>query len=526
MMHNHTITRDVQKTVLTQKVFKWWDYPVFILLTGLSMSAIAYFFSYWFSFKDWLYYPVSFSIMTFILVVILGNRLGQWFLLPYMRRPIPMTPRPSWKVGVATTFVAGEEPLEMLEKTVQGLIAMQYPHDTWVLDEEDDDEVKALCRRLGANHFSRKNFRHYQTENGTFQSASKHGNYNAWLYEVGFDRYDIVTAFDPDHVPERNFLSRVLGYFEDPRTGFVQVAQAYYNQKESFIARGAAENSYGYYSSVQMAAYGLGYPVIIGCHNTHRVVALKQVGGFAPHDADDVLITRFYRTSGWQGVYVPEILARGRAPVDWTGYLGQQRRWTRSALDLNFRCHPKVSGNLSFKTQLVSFLHGISHVHKSCTMFAGLILMVFMLASGITPRVVSYPTLPKLAIVYAVLQLCEIYRQRFYLDWQKESGLHWRAALLQLARWPYLLLALCDVISGRQVAYTVTPKVKRNSRDYVLFWPHFLLVTVIYAAWIIGISSGRMTEPLHMCAAIVVIGSLLLILINLRIHNPEGKRNS
>ena len=57
---------------------------------------------------------------------------------------------------------------------------------------------------------------------------------------------------------------------------YVQAPQAYYNQKAGFVARGAAEETYAYYSSVQMASYGLGYPVIVGRHNTHRLSALKE----------------------------------------------------------------------------------------------------------------------------------------------------------------------------------------------------------------------------------------------------------
>ena len=48
----------------------------------------------------------------------------------------------------------------------------------------------------------------------------------------------MIAAFDPDHVPEAEFLSAVLGYFDDPSVGYVQAAQAYYNQAASFIARG------------------------------------------------------------------------------------------------------------------------------------------------------------------------------------------------------------------------------------------------------------------------------------------------
>jgi hypothetical protein len=101
-----------------------------------------------------------------------------------------MIRRPDWKVGVATTFVPAAESIEMLEETVRALVAMDYPHERWGLDEGDDDgEVKALCARLGAYHFSRKNLQQYHTARGAFESRSKHRNYNAWLYEIGFDQH-------------------------------------------------------------------------------------------------------------------------------------------------------------------------------------------------------------------------------------------------------------------------------------------------------------------------------------------------
>src|SRR5262249_13013817 len=152
--------------------------------------------------------------------------------------------------------------------------------------------------------------------------------------------------FDPDHIPSFNFLSSVIGYFEDPKIAYVQVAQSYYNKNASFIACGAAEEICEYRSVVQMASYGLGYPIIVGSHNTHRMTALQQVGGFAAHDADDLLLTLTYRAAGWRGVYVPKILAKGLTPVDWSGYLSQQRRWARSVLDIKIRRYFQFSRNL------------------------------------------------------------------------------------------------------------------------------------------------------------------------------------
>ncbi|MBD0305458.1 MAG: glycosyltransferase [Nitrospiraceae bacterium] len=497
-------------------VFTWQDYLVFTLLSGLGVWAIMFFLASWLTLPDWRSHPITSGIMTLMLGVILVNNQARWLLLPLMRRPEPLPLRAGLKVAVVTTFVGRVESLEMLEKTVRAMAAIEYPHDTWVLDESDDERVKVLCDRLGAHHFSRKHLPHYQTATGLFQAGSKHGNYNAWLYELGFQRYEFMAAFDPDHVPRSAFLSKVLGYFDDPNVGYVQAAQAYYNQNASFIARGAAEETYAYYSSVQMASYGLGYPIVIGCHNTHRIAALQHVGGFAPHDADDLLITLQYRSHGWQGVYVPKILAKGLTPVDWHGYLAQQRRWARSILDLKIRLHPKFSGKLPFKSRAMSFLHGLNYLHKSLLIPTGLLLIMSMLILGPPPNLFTGTTLVRFGVLIAVLQVCEFYRQRFYLDRRSEWGWHWRAGLLQFAKWPYLLMALCDVLINRRLPYVLTPKVRLMSKPSMM-WPQLIVASLISIAWMIGmVTAGRIDPFLHLCAALIVIGSLVLVLTERR----------
>jgi cellulose synthase/poly-beta-1,6-N-acetylglucosamine synthase-like glycosyltransferase len=505
--------RKAPKFVQTERILKGWDFVVFILLTCLNLYFVEYFFSAWFAQKSWQRHPIVFAALLCIFAVIVLNYMGRWLLLPCMRRPLPMQASSGWRVAVVTTIIPGAESLEMLEQTLKAMVGMQYPHDVWVLDEKDDDRVKKLCSDLGAKHFSRRNMPQYQTEGGIFQSHTKYGNYNSWLNEIGFDRYDIIASFDPDHIPHPDFLTNVLGYFDDPSIGYVQAAQAYYNQKASFIARGAAEETYAYYSSIQMASYGLGYPIIVGCHNIHRAAALKQVGGFAPHDADDVLLTIFYRTHNWQGVYVPRILARGLTPVDWRGYLIQQRRWARSVLDIKFRLYLQLFGNLPLKTRVASLFHGLNYLYKNLVIFLALGAIAIMLITGYVPRAFSGETAQKLGLMALVLLVTDFFRQRFYLDRRNESGFHWRVAVLQLAKWPFMLLAFCDVLLKRRFAYILTSKVKENSRHHVLLKPFLALIIAICAAWAIGTVSGRITSAtLHVTALAIVIGSIALIL--------------
>jgi hypothetical protein len=88
---------------------------------------------------------------------------------------------------------------------------------------------------------------------------------------------------------------------------------------------------------------------------------------------------------------------------------------------------------------------------------------------------------------------------------------------LQSAKWPYLLLALYQVLLNRRLPYTLTSKVtagahREGVRSSTLFWPHLLVAGLLCLAWVVGIRSGHPIHPLlHVSVAVTVIESLLLI---------------
>jgi cellulose synthase (UDP-forming) len=260
-----------------------------------------------------------------------------------------------------------------------------------------------------------------------------------------------------------------------------------------------------------MAGYALGLPIVTGCHTTHRAAALKQVGGFAPHDADDLLITFMYRAAGWQGVYVPKILARGLTPVDWASYLTQQRRWARSVLDIKGRLYPRLAGRLPRLEQILGFLHGLYYL-QGLTTGVGIGLLAYMLVSGAVPQFLTDGTLWRLGGLYAALQIAEFYQQRFFLGGRAEWGLHWRAGLLQLAKWPYLGLALLDVLRNHRPAYEMTPKMRRTAKPRLVLRAHLPIVSLLGVAWLVGVVAGwPLPGILHLWTAGLVLVSLALI---------------
>jgi cellulose synthase (UDP-forming) len=473
-----------------------YDYPVYGLLTGVRLIALGYA-VYWFSshLTEGRFIPVLLLSVPLLLPGIFDQLI--WFTLVAARHTGSRCAPPGLRVAVVTTFEPQSESIEMLEQTVSSLIAMAYGHETWVLDEGDEPCVRELCQRLGARHFSRRGNPRFQTENGQFERGSKHGNYNAWLESFGFEQFDFVVAFDPDHIPQSRFLDAVLGHFDDPRVGYVQTAQAYYNQTASFVAQGAAEETYGYYSFVQAAASRFGYPVVTGCHSAHRITALKKVGGFAAHAADDVLITSNYQRGGWRGVYVPAILARGLAPVSWRSYVDQQRRWARSLLDL------KLRHSISTRPvhAIIQALQGIRYTLDG--LFAiSLILLIMLLLKG-TPLVLS--ALGVTAELSIVLFLTNLYKQRFYLDAPTECGVPWRSYLLRFVKWPYTFAALFDVIRNRQFPYNTTRKHGTRGRQPTVMLPQLVLGLALALVWAMSSITGQIANPaVHLVAAFAI----------------------
>lgn len=515
MSYDHT------PSVRLKRVFRPVDYVVYGALTVAQLVITAILLGYWFGTGRWGEHPLVLTVLTALLVGGLTARYMRWALLPQMRRPEPMPASPGWRVGVATTFVPGAESIKMLERTVEALVAMEYSHDTWVLDEGDSDEVRALCDRLGAYHFTRKHEPRYQADAGTFAARTKHGNYNVWFDAEAYERYDIIVGFDPDHVPDREFLLASLGYFDDPGIGYVQLPQAYYNQRASFIARGAAEETYAYYSSVQMAACGGGWPIVTGCHHLHRKTALQQVNGFAAHDADDMLIAFHYRDRGWKGVYVPEIHARGLTPVDWAGYLTQQLRWARSVLDLKVRVQPKLKSGLGPVSRIFAYVHGLSYIRGMLTLL-GVTLLCWMLAFGTLPFH-GVGALAGIVLAHVVIFfIADFYRQRFFLDFRNEWGLHWRSFVVQVAKWPFLVMAVVDALLNRKTRYTVTLKRSIASRNFVLVWPHATLILLIAGSWLYGVATDapRIASLQYWAIGMSAV-SALLILTELRKYPPE-----
>lgn len=143
-----------------------------------------------------------------------------------------------YTVDILTTACPGE-PHGMILRTLEAMQKITYPHTSYLCDEGDNPVLKAACERLGVIHVTRTEKKH-----------AKAGNINNALKQA---TGEIAIILDPDHEPAPFFIDRIIGYFEDPKVGFVQSIQAYRNQDSSIIADAAAQMQYNFYGPIQNA---------------------------------------------------------------------------------------------------------------------------------------------------------------------------------------------------------------------------------------------------------------------------------
>jgi cellulose synthase (UDP-forming) len=278
---------------------------------------------------------LAFVAIVGVELIRLLQNFAVWVFAFNAKDPVPMDPPIGLRVALLTTIVPSKEPIEVVARTLRRMKDIVYcgEVDVWILDEGDDPDVKAMCRELGVNHFTRKGRPEYNTESGEFRARSKSGNHNSWRAEHELE-YDVVAQMDPDHVPMPNFLERTLGYFRDPDIAFVVAPQVYGNMYENWVSHGASVQQYLFSGVVERGGNGLDAPLLIGTNHLYRPAAWRQIGGYQDSIIEDHLTSMRVQAADnpetghrWKGVYTPDVVAIGEGPTSWADYFNQQKRW-------------------------------------------------------------------------------------------------------------------------------------------------------------------------------------------------------
>jgi cellulose synthase (UDP-forming) len=302
--------------------------PAVRTLIILNIGAAAAYVTWWLN-TGHIGTPILFYLLAAAEGFTLLHLLGFWWAVWATRFEEP--PKPSWSYAIDVYIPTLGEPLEVLERTVSAAVEMDVPHRTFILDDSGRDEVEKLAERLGAAYIRR-----------TARRGAKAGNLN---HALRLTDGDLVAVFDADHAPRRDFLKRLLGYFNDPKCAFVQTPQYYGNAHDNEVAQGAYQQQAMFYGPICRGKNGLGAAFCCGTNVIFRRTALQDVGGFDPRSVVEDFVTsmRIHRR-GWRSVYYPYVLAEGIGPGDLRTYLRQQYRWARGSIGALLSLEPFKPG--------------------------------------------------------------------------------------------------------------------------------------------------------------------------------------
>jgi cellulose synthase (UDP-forming) len=318
------------------------------------------------------------------------------FVVSLWRRPSHSVNLLSSKQLSIDVFVLTyNEDYEMLESTLQHCLVMNYPHKTYLLDDGNRSEMKLLAEKFGVNYITREG-----------NIGAKAGNLNNAMQ---FTDGELIAIFDADFRPEKDFLSRLAGYFHDEKVAVVQAPQSYYNT-DSFQHRHLSPSEIYSDQDTFMhivlparnnwnAAYWIGTSALL------RRKAIEIAGGF-PMDSvtEDVLTSMFIHSKGWKTVYVDEPLAHGLAPVNISEYFVQRLRWAKGAFQILRSHNPLFQKGLTFMQRLFYF-SSVSHFFEGGIKTVYYLLPASFFLFGVVPIYPYPPIIIEMLVYFASVRL-------------------------------------------------------------------------------------------------------------------------
>jgi cellulose synthase (UDP-forming) len=451
------------------------SYMRFILLVAIFggiISALSLF--------DWWFRKLHIvNFYYFLLVsIFMWTGISRILLNWYQIARVKFYPSPSnttqFSVAIFTTAAPGE-PLSMFEKTFEALRQLSYPCTVYFLDGTGNAAYKKRSDAFGFKHMDLSHV-----------DGAKAGKINEALKRTN---EDIVLVLDPDHIVFPNFLDEVLPFFNDPKVGFVQVSQGYYNQSRSPVAQAAAEQSYLFYGPTQMYYGSNKKAVAIGANCVFRRKALESIDGHAKGLAEDLLTSMRLHAKGWDSIYHPVIVNRGLVPEDFDGFSKQQLKWARGLFEVLFEEYPKVFKALNLKSKIRYWFIGTFYLVGVRTLFF-LLVPVFYFLFGWVAINMSFSEFLVRAIPFLVFSLVIYLLSQFYLvDRRSERGVYWKGMIMKFACWPVFTYAFLLTLMNKKIPYLPTSK-KGSSELPFFFWPLVAYMVLLVLSFLFHYSNS------------------------------------
>jgi cellulose synthase (UDP-forming) len=365
------------------------------------------------------------------------------------------------------------EPVEIVRETAKAALDMDYPNfsvyllnDGFVANKDNWREIDNLAISLGITSITRRE-----------PGGAKAGNINNGMRAT---KSPYVVVFDADHVPHRDFLQQTMGYFVDPKMGFVQTPQYYKNQYVNNVTETAWNQQTLFFAPIMKGKNRLNSAFMCGTNMVLSRQAIEEAGGMCEFNiAEDFLTSLFVHDKGWNSVYVGKVLAEGLAPEDFLSYYKQQFRWTRGSLEVIFKYNPLFKRGLRL-AQRLQYLISASYYLSGVFVLIDALLPVIFLYTGITAVQTSTMALAAAFLPYIALSL-------YALQKSANFSYTFNAIAYSLSSFWLQIRAVIAVLRNEKTSFSVTSKQQIAGNFLYLTIPHITYISLAAIGLIVGL---------------------------------------
>lgn len=471
-----------------------WDKPLFSprqkrIYAGLCTLwavAVSWFWIWWLNPAHFVGWP-EFLFATVPFLWLHALMLFFVYVLLHAARSAAPDPQPSqWRVAMIVTKTPSE-PFEVLQKTLEAMLAQDFQHDNWLADEDPLQETQDWCARHGVRISTRKGVAAYHQPAWPRRTRCKEGNLAFFYDHWGYDDYDIVSQLDADHVPQPGYLREMVRPFADPAVGYVSAPSiCSANAEASWAARTRLHTEAAFHGLFQTGYTRAFAPMCIGSHYAVRTKALQQVGGLGPDLAEDHSTSILLNAGGWRGVHAIDAIAIGDGPSTVADMVTQEFQWSRSLVTLllqhTWRYLANLPPRLRFLFVFCQLWYPLFAATSAMLYLAPIVALVFDLRYAN----VTYPDFILHAapsIIVLTLIAFRIRRDGFFRP-HDAPVISWEKALFLPLQWPWAFwgcaMAIRDKVTGTFVDFRITPKGKAAAQVLPV------KIIVVYTALALG----------------------------------------
>lgn len=424
------------------------------------------------------------------------------------------------------------EPNHVVIKTAIAAQEMLIPHNTWILDDGRNNDLRAAAEKLGVGYIRRQTNAH-----------AKAGNVNAAI-----DRTTgrFMAILDADHVPRPDFLSQTIPHLiANPSVAMVQTPQTYDIRNRGMVSEGAAVSQELFYGAIMPAKNASNAAFCVGTNVVFRRSALKSLtreevrgkrgerrgsdakttkltllgkeypegGIWVGSNSEDVWTSLELIRRGWRTVFLPKVLTQGLTPDRLGPFMKQQFRWASGGWEVLLKSGLMKESRLTL-SQKVQYMLVPSHYMLSiATAIFAVMSPIYLLADRSPINAPFWDWFVHYVPFYALT---------IAVPFLQAGKVRWSAIIVSLAAAPAHIRGLLMTATGQQATWSVTNS-QRGGLTLRSIIPHLFIGLLCIWALITGLMLPS-KNPTSTAIAVFFVSLQLIIIIAMIIGAERSDR--